>query len=251
MFIPNNLIINADDLGHSSSINQAILYCYQNEYINSTSLMTNTDGYKDAVEIIHSNPCIINIGLHVNLIEFKPLTAFKQKQYLDQNGEWDYQKIHKVFNYFDSTTKSAFIDEIHAQIDKALNDNVRITHLDSHLHIHSLPCFFELFLETAKRYKLKLRLLQSYNEGNYIKYHYRHYCNNVIINNASNYSDYFVTVNSLFDDNNQLKSGSTGVREVMLHPNFTPEGLLVDTFDDRSLQKWVQFSKQHGMELAG
>jgi chitin disaccharide deacetylase len=243
MSIPHNLIINADDLGHGSSVNKAILFCFEQGYINSTSLMTNTDGYNEAVEIVHQNPSITNIGLHVNLIRGKPLSNFTNKSYLDENGELDHNKINRVFNYLDSAARSEFSKEIHAQIDKALADNIAISHLDSHLHVHNLPIFYNLFLEAAKFYNIKLRLAQTYNSGNYLKFYYRQYINNIIRKSKHNYSDYFVTVDSLFDTSS-ANDEQDGIKEIMLHPDFDADGRLIDSFDDPSLKKWLLFLKE-------
>ena len=81
MPIPENLIINADDLGYNSSVNKAIFFCFEQGYINSTSLMTNTIGYEEAVETIHKSPFVRNIGLHINLVREKPLSNFSNKSY--------------------------------------------------------------------------------------------------------------------------------------------------------------------------
>jgi chitin disaccharide deacetylase len=244
MSIPNNLIINADDLGHDGSVNKAILYCFEHGLINSTSLMTNTEGYQESVDMIHNNGSIVNIGIHVNLMSNKPLSNFKRRQYLEETGVWNKDNINRVFNYFDSSTRAEFSKEIYAQIDRALKDKIQINHLDSHLHIHNLPCFYNLFLDAAKHYGIKLRLAQTYNNGNYIKFYYRKYINNIIKASKCNYSDYFVTVDSLFEKPTE-KTDTYGISEIMLHPDFDANGALIDSFDDPSLKKWLQYLQLH------
>ena len=117
MSIHKNLIINADDLGYNNPTNEAISFCFEQGYINSTSLMTNTACYEEAVDIIHQNSSIINIGLHINLGSGRPVSNFVNKAYLNEEGEWDRQKTNQVLNYFDSTVRAEFSTEIHAQID--------------------------------------------------------------------------------------------------------------------------------------
>ena len=158
MYIPNNLIVNADDLGLNLSVNKAILFCYTHGYINSTSLLTNTIYWDDTIDLIYNNPFIKNIGVHINFAEDKPITNFSHQAYLDECGNWDLRNTRKILNYFDAATKLSFLKEIYAQIDKALSSKISITHLDSHYHLHTQPCFYKLFLQAAKHYKLKLRL---------------------------------------------------------------------------------------------
>lgn len=71
----NNLIINADDLGLSESVNDAIVYCLKNEYIDRATLMVNMPGTQDAINKIISNSLQDKIGLHINLTEGRPLTT--------------------------------------------------------------------------------------------------------------------------------------------------------------------------------
>ena len=185
MLIPNNTIVNADDLGLRPSINQAIFYCFEHKIINSTSLITNTKYFEETVNLIHENPAVCNLGVHINLAEGKPLTNFNQLFYLDENGNWDLKKINKKINFLNSEAKNAFSKEIFAQIDKALSIKKDIIHLDSHYHLHTLPCFYKLFFQASKHYKLKLRLAQTYNEGSYLKFLYRKYINNLLIKNLT------------------------------------------------------------------
>jgi predicted glycoside hydrolase/deacetylase ChbG (UPF0249 family) len=193
MSIPANIIANADDLGFSASVNKAILRSFEEGYISSTSLMTDTPDFEATVELIHQNPAIKNIGIHVDLAQFRPLTDFKEN-FLDDRGNWDVYKTNKVLISLSASGKAAFTKEINSQIERALQKKINIVHLDSHLHLHTLPAFYKLFLAAARKYKLKLRLAQTYNEGSYLKFYYRKYVNNLIMKAGLNYAGGFETV---------------------------------------------------------
>jgi predicted glycoside hydrolase/deacetylase ChbG (UPF0249 family) len=240
MPIPANVIANADDLGFSDSVNKAILRCFEQEYINSTSLMTDTPDFEATVELIHQNPVIKNIGVHVDLAQFRPLTDFKEN-FLDTEGNWDVYKTNKVLLSLSKSAKAAFAKEIDAQIERALGKKVNIVHLDSHLHLHTLPAFYKLFLMSAKRYNLKLRLAQTYNEGSNVKFYYRKYVNSLIRKAGLNYADGFETVSRfLLYKSRQQKS----VIEIMLHPDLDAAGALTDHFDDATMNDWLIFLKE-------
>lgn len=239
MRIPANIIANADDLGYNVAVNKAILYCYEQGYINSTSLMSSTPYFEETVSLIHKNPIITNIGIHVNLAEGPPLTDFREN-YLDHAGNWDIQKTNRLLNPLDKAAKNAFLKEINAQIERALEAKISIVHLDSHLHLHTLPCFYKLFLAAAKQYKLKIRLAQTYNEGSHLKFYYRKYINNIFRNAGCNYSDRFETVDKFLRGNNTL-SNKNITTEVMLHPWFDANGMLTDHYDRDTLAKWIDF----------
>jgi len=240
MTIPGNLIANADDFGYNSSVNKAIVYCFEQGYINSTSLMVNTALFDETVQLIRQNSTIHNIGVHINLAEGKPVTNFTQDEYLDKNGDWDFNKVNQRVNFFTAEVKSAFSKEIHAQIDRAISNKLPINHIDSHCHLHTLPCFYKLFSEAAKSYNLKIRLAQTFNEGNYLKFYLRKYINSIFKEGNKNYSDYFETVEQFLKDT-RATYNNKGVIEIMLHPYYDQQGMLTDHYDKETMQDWIRY----------
>ena len=226
MSIPAHLIINADDFGYKSSVNKAILYCYENEIINSTSLMVNTPGFEEAVEMIHSNGIIKNVGVHVNLASESPLTDFRDKSYLRKDGKWNKQNTGRKTGYLSAQGKKSFFNEIEAQVLKAQKFDIKITHLDSHCHLHTLPALYPLFIEVACKNQLKLRLAQTYNENNYLKFLFRKFLNYQITKRSLNYSVLFESVDHFTGHNSPGKLRLN--TEVMLHPDFDDSGNLTD-----------------------
>jgi len=237
MQIPGNIIANADDLGFNDSVNQAILYCFKSGYINSTSLMTNTPHFGATVELIKNNPEIGNIGLHVDLAQFRPVTDFRAN-FLDKDGNWDVWKTKKLLVSLSSEDKKAFAKEINAQIERAIDQDIKLVHLDAHLHLHTSPGFFNFFLAAAIKYNLKLRLAQTFNEGSYLKYYYRKFINGQIKKNGCNYSERFETVSRYLQYNSNESKIST---EIMLHPDLDQNGKLTDHFDDETIRSWLRF----------
>jgi len=237
MKIPPNIIANADDLGLSNEINKAILVCYESGFINSTSLLTNTELFASTVLLIRQNPIIINIGVHVNLAEGKPVSFFERNEYLDSYGNWNISKINRKIGYLRTSDRAAFAKEIYAQIDKALAAEVPISHIDSHYHVHTLPCFYKLFFEAAKKYNLKLRLAQSYKENSFIKFAYRQYINQLFKTSNLAYSQRFETVKQYLKANrNDLET-----IEIMLHPKINDYGFLTDHYDEETIAEWIKY----------
>jgi predicted glycoside hydrolase/deacetylase ChbG (UPF0249 family) len=239
MKIPKLVIANADDFGLNPNVNKAILYAYRQGYINSTSLLTNTVYFDETVQLIQKNPIVTNIGIHVDFAEGKPISNFNQPFYLNKSGNWDIERTNKKLARLNAHAQAAFTSEINAQIEKALSAQITITHLDSHFHLHTLPCFYQLFLQAAKRYGLKLRLAQTDNEGSYLKFLYRKYINHLFKKNRVHYSGYFETVAHYLQNTDSFKR--TGLVEVMLHPVFDSNGLLTDHYDAATMERWIKF----------
>jgi predicted glycoside hydrolase/deacetylase ChbG (UPF0249 family) len=239
MSIPPQIIVNADDIGLKTSVNKAILYCFEQGYINSTSLLTNMDNFDEAVDLIHANPIIKNIGVHVNFAEGKPVSGVINPQFLDTEGNWDINKTGSTSSLLNNSDKAFFRNEVNAQIDRALSAKINIVHLDSHLHLHTLPCFYNLFIDIARQRKLRLRLAQTYKEDSYLKFYYRKYINNKIKTNAGSYSDLFETV-EMFTKNTDRALGRKIV-EIMVHPDFDGKGRLFDHVDNVSINNWISY----------
>lgn len=243
MSIPSLIIVNADDIGLKPSINKAILYCFEQGYINSTSLLTNMDCFDETIDLIHKNPVITNIGAHINFAEGKPVTDFKHQQFLNSDGSWNIEKTRSSVQLLNKETYASFLNETNAQIEKALKADIKINHLDSHLHLHTLPAFYNLFINVAKKHKLKLRLAQTYREGSYIKFFYRKLINSQIIKNRINYTDLFETVDMFLPQKDRTLNGRTV--EIMVHPDFDAIGDLIDHLGPTSMDNWISYINEN------
>src|SRR6185312_6539579 len=161
--------------------------------------------------------------------------------FLDAAGNWDVYKTNKVLIKLSNSGKVAFAKEISAQIERALDNKIKLVHLDSHLHLHTLPAFRTLFVTAAERYKLKLRLAQTYNEGSYLKFYYRKYINGLIRKSGLNYADGFETVSRFLQYKNRPRKSTV---EIMLHPDLDNTGALTDHFDDTTMKDWLRYLKE-------
>ncbi len=79
------LIITADDFGYSKYTNKAIIECFKKGIVTSTSLIVNTKYFRESIKLLKRNKNL-DVSLHINLTEFKPLT--KSKILVDKNGNF-------------------------------------------------------------------------------------------------------------------------------------------------------------------
>lgn len=204
------------------------------------------DCFDETIDFIHSNPAITNIGLHGNFAEGKPVTNFKYLEFLDADGNWNPDFTGKLTHLLNKEILVAFATELNAQMEKALSGKINITHVDSHLHQHALPSFYNMYIDLAKRYKIKLRLAQTYREGSYPKFWYRKFLNSEIKSNLIARSDFFETVDKFLSFGNEHPAGKI---ELMVHPDFDAAGKLFDHVDATSMNKWITYLK--AQSLAG
>lgn len=133
------IIINADDFGYNHTINMAIEKAILNKRISSSTIMANAPYFDEAIEIAKRNDQI-SYGVHLNLIEFAPLTntiVFKKYGLINEVGNFIEGKIFNILS-FDNDLKQAIKEEWIAQINKVKKTGIQITHIDSHQHTHSI-----------------------------------------------------------------------------------------------------------------
>ena len=151
------IIVHADDLGETHSVNAAAIKALQGGTINSASLMVPCPWFPEIADYAKSHPDA-DFGLHLTLTSERvyyrwgPVApADKVPSLVDQNGYFHHDwEENKHIN-----AKEVEI-ELRAQIERALAMGVRPTHLDSHQYrlIMNGKELFDVMLRVAHEYKL-------------------------------------------------------------------------------------------------
>ncbi len=152
------IIINADDFGLSKEINEAVKLGFQSGMLTSSSIITNTNYFSHAVDVILPQIKDIGLGFHFNITEGQSLTA--PSLLCDRNGVFNNGYIQLLYKSANKEVMLQIEKEFEAQIERILKYH-EISHLDSHVHIHSIPAIFRLFIKMAKKYNIKYIRLQK------------------------------------------------------------------------------------------
>ena len=157
-------IFNADDFGISPGVNQAIAKAHKEGVLNSTSIMINLKYAPQAVELAGQMPDL-NIGLHANLTNEMPvLSRHRIPLLVDERGKFahGFVDLALLSVLHPRELKRQVKIEVKAQIEKALAAGIKLTHLDSHRHVHMIPGIFKAFLELQQEYKIpRLRFVNE------------------------------------------------------------------------------------------
>ena len=150
------LIVNADDFGLHPLINAGIIKGHQEGFITSTSLMPSAPCWQEAVRLAKENPRL-GIGVHLTLVGGVSSVLPKEQvsSLLDDDGLFlpDYVAFAK--RYYSGAVKKAELEaELRAQLERALESGVNITHIDSHQHTHVLPGINSLVLKLSNEYNI-------------------------------------------------------------------------------------------------
>lgn len=152
------LIINADDLGLTGSVNRAVLRGFREGILTSATLMVNGTGYAEAIDIVRGNPGL-GVGVHLNILRGKPvLPPERIPSLVGPDGLFLRRTALLLRRVVGGRVKGREIaEEFSAQVGKALADGVPVSHLDSEKHLHTL--FIEPAIEAARRHGIhKMRL---------------------------------------------------------------------------------------------
>ena len=139
------LIATADDFGLTEEINEGISKVYREGIVNSVSVIPTGEALEDAIKTI-KDLSFKEIGAHLALTETKPLL-----------GSSKFYKNHNLF-FLDILLKKADVDgiykELKAQLELLKETGVKITHINSHEHVHIIPEVLNIFVTLAKEFDI-------------------------------------------------------------------------------------------------
>jgi len=149
------LIVHADDFGIDKETNLGIQYGFNNGILTSTSIMATGEAFDHAIQIARTTPKL-DIGIHLTLTETKPLLPTEQvNSLISRSGDFHIHINRFLLQYM--TGKINLIEvnnELEQQIKKVLKENISITHIDGHQHIHVLPKIWSITTALAKKYNI-------------------------------------------------------------------------------------------------
>lgn len=146
------IIINADDLGMNTHVNDVILNFLSQGLVTSATLIANAPAFEDAATRIckHKNK---SFGAHLNVTQYKPLTNNHHlKPLLNADGSFG----KKIFTIrVNQAIQQAVYEEWSAQIEKIQSCGILLSHIDSHQHVHTLPQLFLSLKKIQKKYNIR------------------------------------------------------------------------------------------------
>lgn len=151
------LIVHADDIGVAHSVNKATIEAFEKSGISSASIMVPCPWFGEIVTYIKQNPGK-DFGLHLTLTaeweNYKwdgVLPASQISSLLTKEGYF-YAAVEDVVKYGKPEEVEA---EIRAQVQRALDFGIDVTHLDTHMRtLFSHPEFFKAYQKVGKEFKV-------------------------------------------------------------------------------------------------
>lgn len=242
------LIIHADDLGVAHSKNSASISAWEQNGINSASIMVPTPWFPEIANYAKNHP-EFDIGLH--------LTLTAEWDFYKWNGVLPSNEIPSLVNeqdYFYASVADVVQNsdpaevekEIRAQVERAMDFGINPTHLDSHMGtLFAHPDFFEAYLRLGREYKIPVLVPDNWLQDSQFPEEQRkqiykladeypvHVQEVVMLNSQTPESDWF----EAYD--NAIKNLEPGLNEILLHP----------AYDNAEMQA-MTINKYHSFEAA-
>ncbi|MGO8759082.1 MAG: ChbG/HpnK family deacetylase [Terracidiphilus sp.] len=146
------LIVNADDFGLTSGVNRAIGELHAAGALKSTSLMACASATAEAIEMALDTPSL-GVGCHIVLVDGEPVLPPRQIPSLvdSRTGRFPTTLTAFLLRLLTRRIRGAEIEaEIAAQIDLLQNTGIRLTHVDTHKHLHIFPSVLRPLLRAAR-----------------------------------------------------------------------------------------------------
>jgi len=162
------LMVHADDIGMSHSVNVASIEALKKGLVTSGSIMVPCPWFPEIAEYFRQHP-ELDLGLHLTLtsewksLRWRPVASTdKVRGLLDPDG---YMWRSEVQTAMKATPAEVEI-ELRAQIDKALAAGLKPTHLDTHMGtLYTRRDFFDVYTRLGREYGIPVMAMRPTPEA--------------------------------------------------------------------------------------
>lgn len=167
------VILNADDLGFSPSVNEAVVSAAEYGTVRAASLMVTMPFADSALALVRQRCPDLEIGLHFSLTCGKAVAPMDSVPLLVDTQGCFYRGFFGLARLLFSKSREEAIRQIRCELDAQLEliESLRsrwpfrLNHLDSHQHVHVLPGIFEMLCDESRKRKRHLRIPKEYFGG--------------------------------------------------------------------------------------
>jgi hopanoid biosynthesis associated protein HpnK len=151
------LVVTADDFGASVAVNEAVEQAHREGILTAASLMVAGDAMEDAVARARALLPALGIGLHLVLVEGRPVLPPEQLPALvGRDGRFRTDMVRMAFRIFiDPAARRQLRAEIEAQFAAFAATGLPLDHVNAHKHFHLHPTIAATLLAVGREYGMK------------------------------------------------------------------------------------------------
>lgn len=219
------VIVNSDDFGMTVSCTDAIGQAFREGLITDTTLVSNGEAFRQAVQMAKEGGFADRVGVHFVLTSGAPLTApILSCRRLTKNGQFTRLLKHNAayFLPLSKKEKEAIYVELTAQAAKIKQAGLPISHADSHHHIHMNFQVAPIVARVCAEQGIgRLRCHQNLKYRSPARRWLFEGYNRWLRTRGFATPDYF-------EEADRYQRLSYGISEIMVHADFDPAGRLID-----------------------
>lgn len=145
------LVVVADDMGKSASVNLAIAQAHDQGFLTSASIMAGGAAFDDAVKTV-STRSRLSAGLHVTLCDGKTVLPHASiPDITDHDGYFIKDPSAAGLKYTRPGLLAQIEAEVAAQFERLESAGIHPCYVDCHHHLHMHPLIFEVICRQASR----------------------------------------------------------------------------------------------------
>lgn len=216
-----NLIINADDFGYDEDTTNHTINLFERQVISSATIMTSHPFTDKAIDYAKNNIHRFSFGLHFNIVDgHHPLS--KNCTSLTNNiNIFEKSNLQRIKALTFRINPEDVAAELHAQLSYLFERGLKVTHVDSHGHMHKFPNVIKSMMPVLKKFHIdRVRCPQNmYQKINISRFIINTYCEYYFKSIKHPSNSFFLSDhadrNWLVDFLNKLPNGIT---ELGIHP---------------------------------
>jgi len=233
------VIVNADDFGMNSNVNNGVMYAFSNGYCWSTSIMPNMEGFEEACQLALESRLANRVGLHLNLTEGRPMSDGIRRltQFCDSNGIFRPSNRGPML-HLSRRAREAVAQEVREQVSACRANGIEISHIDSHNHIHNEWAILKVLLPIAREEKIRhIRASRNIRRRPLPLKMYKSLFNRRLRNAGLIRSEKFGSIPefSTYVKTSVVRDKWESV-ELMLHPTVAGDGQVIDSVENVSIE---------------
>lgn len=145
------VVIIADDMGRSPSVNRAIAEAHDRGIVTAASIMVGGEAFQDAVDTALKRSQL-SVGLHVTLCDGRAVLPHSDiPDLVNPDGYFEKRPALAWLRYTKPGLLPEIEGEIEAQFDRLEKSGIHPTHVDGHHHLHMHPLIFNVLCRQASK----------------------------------------------------------------------------------------------------
>ena len=144
------IILHADDFGFNEETTKATIECFERGALTSATIMVNCEASAMAIEYAQKHP-EFSWGVHLTYVDGLSPVCKDCKSLLNNEGTFIDSNVIRKKALLLCLNQKDIVKETIAQIEILTQAGIKVSHLDSHGHIHKFPSFLIALKQAARK----------------------------------------------------------------------------------------------------